>query len=447
MTLAIGSVVIVADAESQYSDATAESLSAGTVGESYSVSLGDASEESWYGVSSGSLPPGLSFNSNTGVISGKPISSGNYAFSIKVMHTSTEEEETIDYSILVNSAPITYVSGISMSQSSASMDKDDSVTLHATLSPSGGVYTSVSWLSSDTSVATISESGLTCTVTGTGAGTSTVTAIVSVPDNGASYNAYCNVIVTDTSGGTIISDYSGSLSDYEYTYCIATKVATTSTPADTFSLYDQGDDNALGYFEIIRGAYNQGKLTVCSDWAPSWFTVDVTSSSVIFTIAYGAVCDGTYFHVFDCGSLGTYVICANITVTDSGSVTPTDFNSFTITFESNGGSYVPPISISNKSTTYTYDIAGITSSKDGYTFVGWCDNSACAAVLISTAITMDAGDTVTLYAVWEEGEASLWNQIVDYITSWFYGLDSNMQFIVAGIAVIFFIWLVKVISK
>jgi hypothetical protein len=59
------------------------SLSAGTVGSSYSVSFSATPAGNYqFGVSAGALPPGLSLNATTGVLSGTPTAANTYTFTI-----------------------------------------------------------------------------------------------------------------------------------------------------------------------------------------------------------------------------------------------------------------------------------------------------------------------------------------------------------------------------
>ncbi len=63
---------------------TTNSLNDGTVGMAYSQTLAATGGTTPYSWSSGGLPPGLSLDTSTGVISGMPTSSGTYGFSINV---------------------------------------------------------------------------------------------------------------------------------------------------------------------------------------------------------------------------------------------------------------------------------------------------------------------------------------------------------------------------
>jgi hypothetical protein len=84
-------------------------LSSGTKGQSYSQTLTSeyAQGTVTYSVTGGSLPPGLSLNSSTGVISGTPTSTGSYTFEITAydnIGTAGTFQDDPSYTITINSA-------------------------------------------------------------------------------------------------------------------------------------------------------------------------------------------------------------------------------------------------------------------------------------------------------------------------------------------------------
>jgi hypothetical protein len=80
-------------------------LNSGTVGQSYSQTLASTSTQGTvtYDVTSGSLPPGLSLNSSTGVISGSPTTNETYNFEITAYDTGSygSFEDDPSYSIVI----------------------------------------------------------------------------------------------------------------------------------------------------------------------------------------------------------------------------------------------------------------------------------------------------------------------------------------------------------
>lgn len=82
------------------------------------------------------------------------------------------------------------MTGISLNKSTTSIVKEATETLVATLTPSNTTYDTVTWTSSDTSVATVDDDG---EVTGVAAGTAVITATT---ERGG-YTASCTVTVTN----------------------------------------------------------------------------------------------------------------------------------------------------------------------------------------------------------------------------------------------------------
>lgn len=102
-----------------------------------------------------------------------------------------EEVQTID------------VTGVTMSDASATIAIGEDISLTATVAPADATNKNVSWTSSNTSVATVSDSGV---VTGVAAGSATIT--VTTEDGG--FTANCTVTVQAPVGGdqtTVSIDY------------------------------------------------------------------------------------------------------------------------------------------------------------------------------------------------------------------------------------------------
>lgn len=88
------------------------------------------------------------------------------------------------------SSSIVYVSSISLNKNSMTLDVGEISSITATVAPSNATNKTLSWGSSNSNVATVSQSGV---VTGIGAGTCTITAYAT---DGSNKTATCSVTVT-----------------------------------------------------------------------------------------------------------------------------------------------------------------------------------------------------------------------------------------------------------
>ena len=94
------------------------------------------------------------------------------------------------------SSPYYPVTGITLDQTSLSLEKGSTATLHATVAPAYATNPTVTWSSSDTAVATVDRTG---TVTAVGGGTAVITA------KAGSYSATCTVTVPITPSSTALT--------------------------------------------------------------------------------------------------------------------------------------------------------------------------------------------------------------------------------------------------
>ena len=160
-------------------------LPEGTVGESYTATLeATGNNITW---SASGLPDGLTLNENTGTISGTPTKEGTFNFTVTA--TNSAGNASKEYTLNIKSATVP-VTGVTLDQESLTLQEKGSVTLTATVKPDNATNKTVTWESSDTNIATVSEDGK---VTAISAGNTTITATAA---DGSEVSATCFVTVT-----------------------------------------------------------------------------------------------------------------------------------------------------------------------------------------------------------------------------------------------------------
>ena len=155
------------------------SLPGGTVGKSYATTLQASSGTKPYSwsLSSGTLPAGLSLVASTGVISGKPTTTGVHDFTVKVTDATSSKPQTATKSLSINIAAV--VTPLQFSTSSLSAGQIG-VAYSKMIQATGGT-TPYHWsISSGALPAGLTLSATTGTISGkpTKSGSSTFTAKV-----------------------------------------------------------------------------------------------------------------------------------------------------------------------------------------------------------------------------------------------------------------------------
>jgi uncharacterized protein YjdB len=141
-------------------------------------------------------------NTSVAAVSTSGLVTGVAAGSATITVTTQDGGKTASSSITVSSGSVA-VTGVSVSPSTASISVGGTSQLTATVVPSNATNKAVSWNSSNTSVASISSTGL---VTGLAAGS----AIITVTTQDGSFTATCNVTVTTFNDYTIVVRASGN---------------------------------------------------------------------------------------------------------------------------------------------------------------------------------------------------------------------------------------------
>lgn len=164
---------------------TTESLPDGTAGQSYTATLeATGNNITW---SASDLPAGLTLDADAGAITGTPTTDGQFQVTV----TATNSVGSIDRTYTLNIKPATVsVTGLKLDKDSLTLQENSSDTLTATVEPADATNKAVTWESSDTDIATVSEDG---TVTAVSVGRATITATAA---DGSGASASCEVTVT-----------------------------------------------------------------------------------------------------------------------------------------------------------------------------------------------------------------------------------------------------------
>ena len=281
------------------------------------------------------------------------------------------------------------VTGVSLNKTSMSMTVGDTQTLTATITPTNATDKSVSWSSSNTSVATVSSSGV---VTAKSQGTATI--IVSTADGGRT--ATCSVSVsakTVSVTGISLNKTSLSMEIGESQTLIATvspsnatdksvSWSSSNTSVATVSSSGVVTAKSQGTATIIVSTVDGGKTATCSV-SVSAKTVSVTGVSLNKTSLSMTVGD-------------TQTLTATITPTNATnkSVSWSSSNTSVATVSSSG------VVTAKATGTATIIVSTVDGGKTATCTVAVSAKtvSVTGVSLNKTSLSMEAGDTQTLIA-------------------------------------------------
>ena len=119
------------------------------------------------------------------------LGTGNYRLWMKPYSTNGTGGKAVYVDFSVTNRPVTYVTGITLNQSSLSLKVGQTATLTASVQPGNATNKNVTWTSSDSGVVSVSNG----TVKAVSAGSATVTAKAA---DGSGKTASCKVTVTKT---------------------------------------------------------------------------------------------------------------------------------------------------------------------------------------------------------------------------------------------------------
>ena len=331
-----------------------------------------------------------SSNTSVATVSNSGLVTGIAQGSATITATAEAENGTVSNTYAITVTP-TAVTSVSLDTNSASVKAGKTVTLVATVYPTNATNKNVSWSSSATSIATVSNAGV---VTGVAAGQSTIT--VTTADG--SKTAQCVVTVT-ASGGE--ETFSITYTDLPTSYQTGSTVYTASSGIK-FQAY-----NCANYSSKMQWKASSGYLQSTEDLELQSITINDRESNTL--TVYGSNTAGSFSteisgnnDVYDLSGYSYFKVarttsgaayCSSITVT-TGTPTPTDPTSIILSPTSAdvgvGGtkqlsvSYVPSNANQNKQVTWTSSNTNVaTVSSDG---------------LVSVKSTATAGQTATITA-------------------------------------------------
>lgn len=202
---------------------TTESLPDGEVGTAYNQSLTATGDAPITWTVSGTLPDGLSLNSD-GTITGTPTAAGSSTVTVKATNSAGSAEKTFTLNIKAVS-----VTGVTLDPTELSLFTGGSATLTVKVEPADATNQDVTCQSNNANVATV-EGG---TVKAVGEGEATI--IVTTVDGG--YTATCKVTVTQATY-SISADISPDFGSVYtgYTRPAAQTVTITNTGNQTLNL-------------------------------------------------------------------------------------------------------------------------------------------------------------------------------------------------------------------
>ena len=257
---------------------TTTSLSDGEVGTAYSQKLEATGDPTiTWSVTSGSLPDGLSLNSD-GTITGTPTTAGQFTFTATA--TNSAGSDSKEYELTINAPQNIPVNGVTLNPTLLSLFTGSSETLTATVEPSNATNKNVTWSSDKPEVATV-ENGK---VTAKAAGTATIT----VQTQDGNHTATCIVTVTVPVTGVklnketleLFTDGSETLTATVEPGNATNKNVTWSSSVETIATVDNnGTVTAVGAGEATITATAGGITATCVVHVRKPATVEASGST------------------------------------------------------------------------------------------------------------------------------------------------------------------------
>ena len=308
-----------------------------------------------WSVSNGSLPAGLSL-SKDGKITGTPTTEGTSTFTVTA--TNNIGSDSREFTLKIEKPAFIPVTDLELNKDSLTLQENSSDTLIATVKPDDATNRGVTWESSDTSIATVSEDG---TVTAISAGNATITATAA---DGSGVSASCeltvmhgNMVHTPKKDATCTVD-----GNIEYWYC--------ETCGKYFS--DANGDTEIAKDSWIISAINH-------DWNDAVYTWSDDGSTCTAT----RTCKNDSAHTETSKATVTGAQTKAPTCTEKGETT------YTATFEADWAmtqtKVLADISATGHGETERINAKDATCTQEGYTGDQVCKD--CGAVLEQGHVT------------------------------------------------------------
>ena len=302
----------------------------------------------------------------------------------------TSNHGTNNFTITFTIEPIVNVTGITLSETAASMTVGgDALTLTATVAPAEATDKSVTWTSSDETVATVTDG----VVTAVGAGTATITATATngTADTGDDVSATCAVTVAEPTytvtvkeGTDDAANWQGKAGEGEYQSLPLEGVAANTAVSVKYS----GAKKVKSVKAKKKAAAPAGPtldlatVTEATTVEDGYTLTGTLGANVMISIADGAtvMLDGVTINGYNSNSCKW----AGITCLGDATIILSGTNKVKGFYDEYPGIYVPQ----NK--TVTIDGSGsLTASSKGYACgIGGGDNKSCGNIVI-------AGGTIT----------------------------------------------------
>ena len=315
--------------------------------------------------------------SSTGVVTAKAVG------------TATITATTADGSNLSATCKVTVVetpvTGITLNKTTASLKANETITLTATVTPSTATNKSVTWSSSNTSVATVSSTGV---VTAKAVGTATITATTA---DGSNLSATCKVTVVETPAtGISLNKTTASLKANETVTLTAT--VTPSTTTNKAVTWKSSDETIATVSNGVVTAHKVGTADITATTTDGSNLSATCKITVVATAATGISLNKT-----------TASLKANETVTLTATVTPSTATNKSVIWSSSNTS-VATVSSTGVVTAKAVGTATITATTaDGSNKTATCqvtvvETPATGISLNKTTASLKATETVTLTA-------------------------------------------------